>query len=442
MRALWQIGARQFLCSGMILAVAISGCAPAPSKSQAAKGNPPAAPPPPPGKAAPAPPPPPVAAPAAPAAIAPVAGVVAAPAPPAVAPPAKKPADVEVAPVADGEPPAITVVRGAVGDVPPGLKSTSIQVRQGEKIVWAPYPSTCVAILKDGEEAQVWDVAAGKQVGRPLTGLVRSTKFALSPDGKRLALLAVVGKQTGVGVWSTETGKSSANFQYADTAQYGDWLTFAGPDRLLIAQPAAEQSVIEVWDAASGKPLGKITGPAYVSDQATVASPDGKLLATFHSLGNRRVTIYDVATGQIKVELPAPNASSTCNGLAFSAKGEELAGLFGSGSDSVLISWTPDKREQVFRWSTSGVSSSGVYGASTYVGPRVEWLPDRSGFLLHGHYIVDRMSQRVVWTIETAADDLVSAGRRLVDNDRLAVSTGSGIGLHRIQLAPAPVEAD
>jgi hypothetical protein len=104
----------------------------------------------------------------------------------------------------------------------------------------------------------------------------------------------------------------------------------------------------------------------------------------------------------------------------------------------VLISWTPDKREQVFRWSTSGVSTSGVYGASTYAGPRVEFLPDRSGFLLHGHYIVDRLSQRVVWTIETAADDLVSAGRRLIDNDRVAVSTGSGIGLHRIQQAVLP----
>ncbi len=439
MCSLRQIHVKSWLIGGMLLGLVLCGCAPAPSKSRAAKGNPPGQPPPPPAKTAPAPPPPPPAAPSvtAPATVAPAAGVIATSPAAAANPPAKKPAEVEVAPVSDGQPPAITVARGAVGDLPPGLKGTSIQARQGEKFIWGPYPSTCVAVLKDGEEAQVWDVAAGKQVGRKLTGLVKASKFALSPDGKRLALLAVVDKQTGVGIWSTETGKSAANFQYADKAQYTDWLTFAGPDHLLIVTPTSDSSPIEVWDAAAGKRLAKIAGPAFVREDHIAASPDGTALAAFHSLGKNRVTLYDIATGNIKTELPAPGISS-CEGLAYSPGGEELAGLFGTGSDNTLVSWAPDKRQQVFRWTSGSVSKMGIKGASGYPGANLEWLPDRSGFLLFGHYVVDRQSQRVVWTIEAAEGEYVSAARRLVDNDRLAVVTGPSSGLRRIQLALIP----
>jgi hypothetical protein len=73
----------------------------------------------------------------------------------------------------------------------------------------------------------------GKQVGRPLTGLVRSSKAA-SARRQALALLAVVGKQTGVGIWSTESGNRLPTFNMP-TPRSTDWLMFAGPDRLVIA---------------------------------------------------------------------------------------------------------------------------------------------------------------------------------------------------------------
>lgn len=286
--------------------------------------------------------------------------------------------------------------------------------------------------MKDGEEARVWDAAAGKQVGRPLAGLAKGSKFALSPNGSRLAVLAVVGQKTGVGIWSTETGKSAANFSYADAAQHSDWLLFAGDDKLLIVHSEGQASQVQKWDTALGKSLGQFNGPALMREEQTAVSGDGRWLASFHSTGKHHVTIYDVAAAAVKTELPAPDTSS-CEGLAFSAGGEELAALFTSGSQATLVAWTPDKREETFRWSSGSVAKNGVKGAISYRGSAIEWLPDRSGWLVHGHYIVDRQSRRVVWTVQSAEDDLLPAARRFVDNDRLAVSTGPGHGLRRVQ---------
>jgi hypothetical protein len=416
----------------------VAGCHPAPAKPAPVANSGPPAPPPlpptasPPPPSAPPPPPPAVAAgnaaSAAPAIAPPPAGGAAPASPPNLS--ASK--EVEVATVSQGQPPAITIARGAAGDAPPGLKGTPIQARQGETLVWAPYPSPCVAVVKEGEEARVWDAAAGKQVGRPLTGLVKGNKFALSPTGSRLAVLAIVGQKTGIGVWSTETGKSLANFSYADKAQYSDWFLFAGDDKLLVVHSEGQASQVEVWDAAAGKSLGQFNGPAFASEEKTAVSGDGRWLASFHGTGKHHLTIYDIAAAAVKTELPAPESGS-CEGLAFSSGGEELAALFTRGNQATLIAWTPDKREETFRWTSGSVARNGVKGATSYRGSTVEWLPDRSGWLIHGHYIVDRQSRRVVWTIQSADEDLLPAARRFVDNDRLAVSTGPGHGQRRVQ---------
>jgi hypothetical protein len=343
------------------------------------------------------------------------------------------PAKPAIPEVTTGDPPAIVVERGKSGEAPTGLKASPIQLRSGEKAIWSPYPGTFLAIVKDGDGAEVWDAAAGKKAGRRLTGLPRAQRYALSPDGRHLALLVIDGQQSRIALWSIESGKPGKTFTYAGKAGYSDQILFAGPDRLLIAQPGSQSTPIHIWDIRDGKQIGELSAPPYVPERAPVVSDDGELLAVFGSIGEQSVIVFDVARGERIAELPL---ASRCQALAFSPDGQELAALLSDGITNRLVSWVPEKRQQVTSFLTTA-SSSGLPGAISYQGPLLEWLPDRSGWLLWGHAVVDRASEQVVWTFQSAEDDLMPAARRPLDSDRLALFAGPP-SLQRMQVAHLP----
>jgi hypothetical protein len=343
------------------------------------------------------------------------------------------PAKPAIAEVTTGDPPAIVVERGKLGEAPAGLKASPIQLRTGEKAIWSPYPGTFVAIVKDGDGAEVWDAAAGTKAGRRIAGLPRAQRHALSPDGKQLALLVIEGQQSSVAVWSAETGKPGKSFAYAGKAGYSDQIVFAGPDRILVLQPGSQATAVQIWDIHEGKQLGELSAPPYVADKAYAVSGDGSKLAAFGTIGAQSVIVFDVARGERIAELPL---ASRCQALAFSPDGLELAAVLSDGITNRLVSWDPEKRQQVTDFVTTA-SASGLPGAISYQGPPLEWLPDRSGWLLWGHAVVDRASQQVVWTFQSAEDDPMPAARRLLDSDRLALFAGP-TSLQRMQVAHLP----
>jgi hypothetical protein len=327
----------------------------------------------------------------------------------------------------------IAVTRGKLGDAPAALKGSPIQLRSGEKVVWSPHPGSFVAIVKDGDGGEVWDAATGKKVGRRIASLPRAQRYALSPDGKQLALLVIKGQQSSVALWSVESGKPGQSFTYAGKAGYSDHLLFAGPDRLLIAQPGSQATTIQIWDVHEGKQWIEIAAPAYLSDKGYAIRSDGSQLAVFGTIGEDSVLVFDVARGERIAELPL---GSRCQGLAFSPDGQELAALLSDGLTNRVVCWVPEKRQEVTNFATTA-SSSGLVGAVGYQGPLLEWLPDRSGWLLWGHAVVDRASRQVVWTLQSADDDLLPAARRLLDSDRLALFAGPS-SLQRMQVAHLP----
>jgi hypothetical protein len=337
-----------------------------------------------------------------------------------------------------GTPPSITIQRGATGGEQVAFRPLNIEVTPTEEFYWAPNPSTCLLLWKKGfgqpdGAARVFDAATGKQVGRTREGLPKDAEImALSQNGQRLALIRP-DKAAWVEVYSLEAGNREAVWQFDSKPRADGWLIFTSTDEILTITKGIPNSHIELRNVASGELVREITAPGQIERKDTAVSPDGRQLGIFDSRA-RKVNVLDLSTGAAIAELPIPSGVSQCSCLTFSADGQELAGLFSSPPKTKVASWVPSRREMVFEWSSDNALSA---AAKSYSGPALEWLPDRSAFLIRGHLILDRQSSRVVWMLKPPTEDRFPQQRRWIDNDRLAFWAGT-IKSRRLQIATLP----
>ena len=215
---------------------------------------------------------------------------------------------------------------------------------------------------------RVFDLRTGKPSAE-VAGEFRIQKpVALSPDGRYLAGAAHGVRGSTAAVIDLKGGKVVHEFP---AGRFNvEWLGFAGPDRLLVTARDRDTGVT-VYDLKTGNP-GKtlsIGRPA-----GRVVSPGGAYLAVGSDAG---VRVFRLETGDevgtLKPSEAAPGHS--CQGLAFSPDGKQLAGLFGFTDHKVSV-WslvdgklartvTPDK--------------SGPRGGSDN---KLEWAADGSAWLL------------------------------------------------------------
>src|SRR5262245_30712493 len=99
---------------------------------------------------------------------------------------------------------------------------------------------------------------------------------AFSPDG---SLLAAGSGYIGVTLWDAATGKVKYTIDGVDV---GDNLVFS-PDGKILAttrnwQQGKAGAVVHLWDVATGKPHGQLTGGVDLV-RCAAFSPNGKLLA-------------------------------------------------------------------------------------------------------------------------------------------------------------------
>jgi hypothetical protein len=77
---------------------------------------------------------------------------------------------------------------------------------------------------------------------------------------------------------------------------------------------------------------------------------------------------------------------------------------------------------------------------SSYMGRSIDWLPDRSGWLLYGHAIVDRETGQRTWTATPDPDDQRRGPRLLLPNQQMLVVVPSGRAA-TVQNMPLPTKA-
>jgi RNA polymerase sigma factor (sigma-70 family) len=190
-----------------------------------------------------------------------------------------------------------------------------------ESTVWSP-DGKVIASLGGGSTARplcLFDAATGRQLHQlPAQGPVASAAF--SPDGKTLA--AAEGKR-GVVLWDVVSGKERDR-----VTGRGDAVAVAfAPDGRTLAV-ACRGGVIQVREAAGGRPVVELNMPGEAQPRKVAYAPDGRSLAATGDGGT--VILWDLAAGAERWS-KKPHGQWAL-GLAFAPDGRSLATTGGDGS--------------------------------------------------------------------------------------------------------------
>lgn len=215
------------------------------------------------------------------------------------------------------------------------------------KSEFSPDGRIFAGVNEDGT-AEVWDVASGRRL-RTLNaacGWVR-TLLAFSPDGRILASLAgddvfknAVGttfaKYPNIKLWDVASGRElgtlsghSGPLVSIAFSPDGRILASATNDNGNISVEASYKTTITIWDVASGRELQTFRDTGVLS---LAFSPDGRTLAS--GSADSKVHRWDVATGRALP--PLGGHSDSVHTVAVSPDGRTLAS---GGADKTIKLW-------------------------------------------------------------------------------------------------------
>jgi transcriptional regulator with XRE-family HTH domain/DNA-binding beta-propeller fold protein YncE len=210
------------------------------------------------------------------------------------------------------------------------LAAESLNIDGTDPVTARRLAAAAWAVSPTGEAASAITtlLAEQQQQGMLPAGPSPVSAVAFSPDGK---LLATVGADGTVRLWSTATGQPVGAPIHASARNGVSGVAFSPDGKLLVSGGGG---TVRPWNPATGQPVG---APAHASAWAVSGaafSPDGKLLASAGADGT--VRLWNPATSQpvsAPIQAGAPNGA---RGVAFSPDGKLLAS---AGADGIVRLW-------------------------------------------------------------------------------------------------------
>jgi S1-C subfamily serine protease/WD40 repeat protein len=290
----------------------------------------------------------------------------------------------------------------------------------------------------------VWDLRRGLKIGT--IGLIQdfNPPFALSPDG---TLMASRGFSDSVQLCSVLSGKLLGKIDFK-LRQVPELIAFVAPNQIVSGLMAG--GGFKIWDTQNGKLIREFAAGEQVVARSIAFSPSGRNLAYQAMTDNSdkgSIVVYDLENGSVihklSTNVAGPAGRVHCRGLGFSRDASELAGLFDAGADSFILCWKVDSGKLLVRHAFPRPFDRLFPAAGTYPGQPIEWLEDKSGWLVFGVSIIDRETAIEMWKDRadpTAAKRLPP--RRILDGNRLLVRGGTETAnvLESIILAKADLD--
>ena len=286
---------------------------------------------------------------------------------------------------------------------------------------------------------QVWDAKAS----RPTTTLelpadVRFGDRIVSADGKWFAAADKSPNQTetGVIVWSTETGKRVLEVP-AMKDEYADLIQFAGEKYLLVG--GRHDRKISAWDVTTGQVIKVLQTPdRRVESDKIRFSPNGRFFATASTNG---IAVTDVPTGKVVGGMAMPPARPAALGVDPTARPSWafvtawLRGMAFSPDGTEFAAFSTHPVPRLMVWDLKGqlIIDDPIPGAERVGRGQVfQWLPDKSGWLIDGK-LYDRETRRVVLTAKVPFASQVQP--HLLGQDQLVGVFGAD---ENLQTVPIP----
>jgi WD40 repeat protein len=168
-------------------------------------------------------------------------------------------------------------------------------------------------------------------------------RLNLSPDGKTLAVSSAAG---GILLWDMEKKAARATIPVGNYHDAADVLAFSSDGKTL-ATAGRLDGLVELWDAATGKPSGRLDfDPRVINIQVIAFSPDGKTIA----VGGMRwgVSLWDVTANGERDDFEGDLNVGVVQCLVFTPDGK------------TLISSGHDKDKAIWFWDVPQVPPAGI----------------------------------------------------------------------------------